>query len=509
VRSLLHRRSLIVILTVVGLACFATGIAAQRQATTGEGEGGPRHGLHQPLPQVMLEKPIVTHHSGVFSGKKIDYTATVEPIVVTDAAGKAAARLVVISYTADHSPANRPVLFAFNGGPIAPSGIIHFGLLGPMRLGVPDDIKADPATFRPIDNEYSPLDVADLVFFDPAETGYSRALPGVDFNTAFTSVATDARELTSLVIEWSRIHDREVAPKYLVGESYGTMRSAEAANQLMKAGTPPAGVVLLGQALNIIEYSQRPDNIISYAVSLPTLAATGWFHEKADCRGRTFEQFMKDAEDYGAGEYLSVLFLGQRAPLARRQAVARKLQEFTGLSADFYMQRNLKVAKTLYQTSLLPGRILNTNDARYSYSAGQPDPFARVLSTMEKEFLDYLRTELRVGDIGIYSRENPGPPGLNGWDWGPNRSPFGNWPYVQSLTEVFNSQPGFRLMLADGYTDTQTTVGAQDYLLGNAYWPADRVRTRHYHGGHMFYTVAASAKAVNDDIRTMIAGGAW
>jgi carboxypeptidase C (cathepsin A) len=508
-RRFSSRRGLAAIATILGLAAFDADVIAQRQATTGEGAGAPRRGLHQPLPQVTLEKPIVTHHSGIFHGKKIDYTATVEPIVVPDAAGKAAARLVVISYTADQSAANRPALFAFNGGPIAPSGIIHFGLLGPRRLEIPDDIKADASTFRTVDNEHSPLDVADLVFFDPAETGYSRALPGVDFNTAFTSVATDAQELTGLVIEWSKAHDRTGAPKFLVGESYGTMRAAESANQLMKAGTPPAGVVLLGQALNIIEYSQRPDNIISYAVSLPTLAATGWFHNKAERKGRTFAQFMKDAEDYGAGEYLAVLFLGQRAPLSRRQAVARKLQELTGLSADFYMKHNLKVAKALYQASLLPGQMLNTNDARYSYPVGQPDPFAKVLSTMEKAFLDYLHSELKVGDIGIYCRENPAPPGLNAWDWGPNKSPFGNWPYVQSLTEVFHAQPSFRLMVADGYTDTQTTVGAQDYLIGNAYWPADRVRTRHYHGGHMFYTVAVSARAVNDDIRAMIAGGAW
>jgi len=502
-------RSFLALVTILGLAGFSGSAAAQPRTATREVDGGPRRALHQALPQVALDRPIVTRHTGLFNGKRIEYTAAVEPIVVPDAAGKPAARLVAISYTADDSTADRPVLFAFNGGPIAPSYVIHFGLLGPKRLMVPDDTRADPSTFKTAENEYSPLDVADLVFFDPAETGYSRALPGVDFNTAFTSVATDAQELTGLVIEWSKIHDRASAPKYLVGESYGTMRAAESAHQLLKAGTPPAGVVLLGQALNIIEYSQRPDNIISYAVSLPTLAATGWFHGKADRGGRTFEQFIRDAEQYGAGEYLSVLFLGQRAPLARRQAVARALQEFTGLPAEFYLDHNLKVAKTLYQASLLPGQMLSTNDARYAYPAGQPDPFAGVLSSLEKEFLNYLHTDLEAGDIGVYSRQNPAPPGLNAWDWGPNKSPFGDWPYVRSLSEVFKAQPNFRVMVANGFTDTQTTVGAQDYLVGNAYWPADRVRSRHYHGGHMFYTVAASAKAFADHVRTMIAGGAW
>jgi carboxypeptidase C (cathepsin A) len=497
------------VVAVAAVLWWAGAAGAQPQAARGEADGNSRPQLHQPLPQVNLDQPIVTHHSGIFNGKRIQYTATVEPIVVPDAAGKPAARLVVISYTGDHSATNRPVLFAFNGGPIVPSCFIHFGLLGPRRLAVPDDIKADPSAFKAVDNEYSPLDVADLVFFDPAETGYSRALPGVEFNTAFTSVATDAQELTGLVIEWSRLHDRAAAPKYLVGESYGTNRAAEAAGQLLKAGTPPAGVVLVGQALNIIEYCQRPDNIISYAVSLPTLAAIGWFHEKADRKRRTFEQFIRDAEGYGAGEYLSVLFLGQRAPLARRQAVARKLQEFTGLPAEFYLKHNLKVAKTLYQASLLPGQMLNTNDARYAYPVGQPDPFGAVLSTLENEFLNYLQADLKAGGIGDYNRKNPAPPDLNGWDWGPSKGPFGNWPFARSLTELLNTQPDFRVMVANGYTDTQTTVGAQDYLAANSYWPADRVRTRRYRGGHIFYTIAASAKAFNADLRAMIAGGPW
>jgi carboxypeptidase C (cathepsin A) len=485
-------------------------LVAQRTGTaTPDNNASPhRRAPHQPLPQVHLDAPIVTRHSGVFNGKRVDYSAAVEPIIVPDATGKPAARLVAISYTADHSGPNRPVLFAYNGGPIAPSSIIHMGLLGPKRAAIPDDISADPATFALADNPYSPLDVADIVFFDPAETGFSRPLPGIDFAANFASVSTDARELTGLVISWCEKHGRSASPKYLVGESYGTIRSSEAANQLMKAGTPLAGVILLGQAVNIIEYAQRPDNIVSYAVSLPTLAAVCWAQGKAQRKGRSFEEFVNQAADYGAGEYLTVLFLGQRAPLARRQAVAEKLEEFTGLSAAFYMDHDLKVAKSLYQRSLISGEILGTDDARYHGLIGKGDPFTPVQHALERLFDSYLRDDLKAGDVGLYNNADPAPPGLNGWDYGPNKGPFGNWPFVQSLTEVFHAIPNFRLLVGDGFYDTQTTIGAQDYLLADSYWPADRVRTRHYQGGHMAYTVEASAKAIDDDIRSMVIG-AW
>src|SRR5690606_28711309 len=132
------------------------------------------------------------------------------------------------------------------------------------RLAIPDDLEADPATFQVVDNPHFPLDATDVVIFDPASTGYSRVLPGVDPHSQF-STAEDSRQLAQLVQGWIRRHDRQGSPVYLVGTSYGTLRAAEAAHQLRKTDTPASGLVLLGQALNIVEYAQRRDNIVSYA----------------------------------------------------------------------------------------------------------------------------------------------------------------------------------------------------------------------------------------------------
>lgn len=454
---------------------------------------------------VSLAAPIVTHHRSVFNGKRIAYTASVEAIVVADAAARPAARLVDISYIADgvHDSHRRPVLFAFNGGPISPSDLVHMGAFGPKRLAIPDDLEADPATFRLVDNTHALLDAADLVFFDPANTGFSRTLPGVD-PKSYYSVEADGQQLAQFVIEWSKAHGRVDSPKYLIGESYGTLRAAEAANQLQNSSMPLAGVVLLGQAVNIIEYAQRPANIISYVVSLPTLAAIAWAHDRADRQGRTFEQLVRDAQAYGRGEYLTTLFLGNAAAQSQRQTVARRLEEFTGIPSSYYLAHALKITKEQYRRELFPGQLLGLNDARYIGPAAAGDPFRSVPHAYEEAFKAYLHDDLRAGDVGVY-RGNPVQGDLGGWDWGPNKTPFGDWPYVKLISEVMQKNAAFRVLVGNGYYDTQTTIGAMDYLVSQADWPRDRVKTAYYQGGHMFYTVEASLGRLSQDVRELIA----
>ena len=452
------------------------------------------------LAPVAIDTPIVTHHVGTFSGRKVAYQAMVEPFVTADLAGKPATRLIATSYIADKADSARPVMFVFNGGPIGATAPLHMGLFGPKRIAVPDDITRDPSTFKQVDNVYSPLDIVDIVIFDPASTGYSRMLPGVDPHSQFTT-AEDSRQLAQLVGLWVKAHHRTGAPLYLVGESYGTLRAPEAAHQLQGTATPISGLFLLGQAANIIEYAQRRDNIVSYAVSLPTLAAIGWWHGKVVREGRTFDQFIKDAQDYGAGEYLSVLFLGNRAPAERRRAVAAKLQDFTGLPAETFLKADLKVAKTQYQRELLPGKVLDTNDARYAVSSGRTGASPDYGQSAQDYFHDFLAVPVAAG---VYSVDIP-TGGLNSWNWDAQKSPFGDWPWVGYLRQLMTDDPKFRLFVGNGYYDTQTTLGAMDYLVAQSGLPQNRVRTRYFQGGHMMYTVEASAKALSGEIHDMVA----
>lgn len=491
---------------VTGAAIAATLLAPGASASAQTPLAAPPSARSEPASGIRLQHPIVTRHAGTFNGRRVSYAATIEPFDVTGLDSRPAARLVAISYVAEKAAVTRPVIFVFNGGPITASSTLHIGALGPKRLAIPDDVSAPAARFALTDNPYTVLDVADLVFFDPAGTGFSRIADGVDPATQFSNAA-DARQLAQLVVAWCRQHGRTASPKYLLGESYGTIRAPEAAAQLARDGVSIDGLVLLGQAVNILEYSQRRTNVVSYAVSLPTLAAIAWEHGKADRRDRSFDQFEADARSFAA-EYLATLYLGASAPIERQRKVAQRLQEFTGITADWYLAHQLRITKVEFQRALLPGQRLASNDARYAGPADGPDPFDVVTTAYADSFATYLAQDLGARDIGSYVVRGPFTGGLNDWGWGLNRSPFGDWPYGTAITELFANNARFRLLVGNGWTDTQTTVGAMDYLVNQFAWPRDRVRTAAYRGGHMSYTVEASLKSFTDDVRATVTG-AW
>ncbi|MFD2781803.1 hypothetical protein ACFS32_12630 [Novosphingobium pokkalii] len=288
-----------------------------------------------PLPPTVLATPVITHHKGTFGGQTVAYTARVEATEVKTADG--AARLVSFAYLRDGAnPATRPVLFAFNGGPIVASAYVHVGGLGPRRAAFPDDIAADPAKVTLADNPASPLDAADLVFVDPASTGFSTVAPGTDPH-AFWSVRADAAQVAAFIRAWLAAHGRTGAPVYVLGESYGTNRACEIARQLAQGPDPLplAGVVLYGQAANIIEYAQRPANVTSYVASLPTLAAIAWYHGKADRQDPAFQgmdlpAFLAAARAFAKGDYLTVLYQGSAAPLPIAPVLPRAWQRSPG-----------------------------------------------------------------------------------------------------------------------------------------------------------------------------------
>jgi carboxypeptidase C (cathepsin A) len=454
---------------------------------------------------------VITHHIGQFGGQNIAYTATVEGLPVSTGPNGEGARIVSFAYTRDKAdPAHRPVMFLFNGGPIVPSQYLHIGGIGPKRISYPDDVKADPSTFKLIDNLYSPLDAVDLVFVDPASTGFSRVAPGTDPKVYF-SVQADARQFVAFIRAWVKKHGREGAPVYLAGESYGTNRAAEIAGQLADGPDPLplAGVFLYGQAVNIIEFSQRPANIMSYIASLPTIAATGWYHGKADRKGRSLEAFLAEARSFAKGDYLTVLYQGSAASDADKRRVAAKLAEFSGISADWYLANDLKITKERYRVELLNdhGLLLGRADARYTApitdKGNAHDPSDVVAQGVQKLFPGYIRDDLKVDwtDSYVPAVEIAN---LEDWTWGDAKSPFGDWPYYKGIGKMMKLNPGFRLLVGNGIYDTQTTMGAAELLVTQSGWNPARVTLRYYDGGHTGYSVAATAKAIGDDIRILV-----
>lgn len=455
--------------------------------------------------------PVVTRHTGTFNGKRIAYTATVGSTDVPAPDGKGGARVVSIAYTADAKPAaaaRRPVIFLFNGGPIAASYLVHIGGFGPRRLALPADLAADPAQARMVDNADSPLDVADLVFVDPATTGYSRTLPGTTPGIYASNVG-DGQQIAGFVARWLADHGRLDAPVYLFGESYGTMRAAEVAKQLAAMPRPvmTSGVLMLGQALNIIEISQRPANIVSYVVSLPTLAVTAWYHDRIDRKGRDLDALVAEATAFARTDYLAALVQGSRLPDAERQRVAGRLAALTGIPARYYLDHDLRITKESFRGELLADRklLLGRNDSRYTAPITKdgvgPDPFDVVMPALEAGMNRYLRDELKVDwpDRYVpYSFQD-----FAIWDWGWT-SPFTSYAYPDALTAMWRANPRFKLFVGNGYYDTQTSIGAAAYLVDQAGWPADRVTLRYYTGGHAAYTDDGAARAIGQDVRAFV-----
>lgn len=452
-------------------------------------------------------------HRITLQGKAVPYKALLERTRVTLGAGVAGDVVSTAYLRSDVAKtlAERPVIFVFNGGPITASVYLHFLAFGPKRLAVPDDLSADPKTFKVVDNQHTVLDSADLVFYDPVGTGYSRPVEGSKVESFF-SVEKDGRELTEFIAQWSEAHGRLQSPKYIFGESYGTIRAAVVARQLVERKQPVRldGVLLMGQALNIVETVNRPANVMAYTVSLPTLAALGWYHGKVVPAGRSFESFIDEARAFATNEYLPALLKGQLISKEELVRVSQRLEQLTGLPAKRFEELRLRVTKPRFRMELLAdkGLVLGANDGRYTAKSKGPgdmsDASGVILPRLFETFATYNKEELGTPDsLGKYETDSPVKTGLDGWDWG-NKNPFGDWAYMEDLRIAMQKAPSLKLFIATGYHDTLTTVGAAEHALAQSGWPLERVTMRTYQGGHMAYTIESSLDALMRDVRAAV-----
>jgi carboxypeptidase C (cathepsin A) len=295
-----------------------------------------------------------------------------------------------------------------------------------------------------------------------------------------------------------------------LGESYGTTRAAEISGQLAELPQPILldGVFLMGQAINIIEFSQRPQNIISYVVSLPTLAALAWYHQKVDRHGKTLEEFVEEARQFAKTAYLAALFQGNTLDAAERDRVAQRLEALSGIPASYYREHRLRITKEQFRGELLKDRglLLGRSDGRYvapMTSKGLAvDPSGVISKPFQRLFAGYIHDDLKVDwpEDYVPAVEIAG---FEGWKWGAT-TPFSDWPYGDQIQKMMKANPRFRVLIGNGYFDTQTTVGAAELAVHQASWPDGRAGVTFYEGGHMPYTIERSEKKFTDDIRAFI-----
>ncbi len=447
-------------------------------------------------------------HDGVFNGEGVRYASIVEALRVEPDEAPGAC-FVTTAYVRQDVPdsGERPVVFLFNGGPSVPASWLHMGAFGPVRILPPQDpADAVPEPHESGHNPYSILDAADLVFIDPPETGFSRALDP-EAREALYSVDGDAAAVSAFVKAWTAAHGREGAPVFLVGESYGTIRAAAMAGRLAGA-RDLRGVVLFGQAVNMVETTQRRGNVMAYATNLSALAAIAAWHGRADTGGLALDAFIDEAERFAMGEYLNALTQGAELDEAGREAVAARLEALTGIRADRYLENRLVITKPDFRRELLAseGLILGMYDARYA-GPGPEDAFAPV-AAMVPPLLEAHMT----GTLGValdFSDYRFSAPGTGGWDWGRTGGmtggPFADYDYAEGLRAAFEADPRFRLMIGTGIYDTTTTIGPARYLHAQSEH-ADRISLHEYAGGHMAYTNEDALRAFTGDVRAFVTG---
>src|SRR5438034_7134835 len=292
------------------------------------------------------EKISQTSHSIRIDGREIKYTATAGTLPIRLDNGQIAARMFFVAYTKDGEEARmRPLSFLYNGGPGASTIWLHMGSFAPKHVRMADEgfQPAPPYTIE--DNEHSLIDVSDLVFVDAVDTGYSRVTTGVD-NQQFHGQSGDLRAFGESINTYLKTYSRWPSPKYLIGESYGTIRSAGLAQEIQERhGIELNGIVLVSSLLSYQTLSPAPNNDVAYADLVETYAATAWYHKKLppDLQQQDLKRVVDQARAFAWNEYMPVLTKGNTLSDVERRGMAQKLSRFTGLSAQYVESANLRV----------------------------------------------------------------------------------------------------------------------------------------------------------------------
>jgi carboxypeptidase C (cathepsin A) len=462
-----------------------------------------------------------TNHQGVFGGQPLHYKAIVAENFLTNPAGKRTASIFTTSYIRTDVPkgTGRPVIFVFNGGPGSSSIWLHMGFVGPRRIDFADVLKPETVPpFHTVDNKESPLDAADIVLIDPPGTGFSRVLPDGK-PEEFYGTAQDAKATVDLIEGWVRENNRWNAPKYLLSESYGTIRAAVVSRLLAGGPTETGsmdgvtlnGVILLGQALDF-KGSAGEDG--GYLNLLPTLAATGCYYGKTP-PGCSPATQVAEARIFAADAYLKALYAGTSLPPAERDAIAARLAVLTGLSSDFIRRNNLRISAAAFAQEILKDRDkqVGAYDTRYTLplSPNGKDPVAddpamgQYVPGFVASYNMYAREELGVSIDETYEAISFRAVNAR-WDYGRGPGAGADTNYATDLSIAMRRNPHLRLMIGAGYYDLVTTIGAADYVIAHAGFPPDATVLHLYPSGHMPYLGTEARQMLARDVRSFITG---
>jgi carboxypeptidase C (cathepsin A) len=496
------------------LACLLAGpVAAQSRSAAPASPA--RTGMLSPASAGdSADRFVETSHVARIGGVELRYRATVGRLTLRTPTGKARAHLFFTYYRKDgEDPKTRPITFSYNGGPGSPSIWLHMGVMGPKRVQMATDGFQPAPPYALVDNEDSPLDVTDIVMIDPVQTGYSRAADGEDMRP-FLGVRGDVQSVAEFIRLFTTTFNRWPSPKYLLGESYGTMRSAGLSAELQnRHGLELNGIILVSSILDYQSKGYVAGNDYPYANFLPSFTASAWYHKKlpADLQAMGLERAVAESRTFAFGEYLSALVQGTRLQGDARAAIVRKVARFSGLAPTFIEQANLRVSDQRFRKELLRDRGLTIGrlDGRYTGvdadAAGETqeyDPSNQALGgPYTALFLDYVRQQLGwASDLPYYTSGQVQP-----WDYAPYSNRYLNM--VEDLRSAMARNPFLKVLVANGYYDFATPFAATEYTfdhLGMEPSYRARVSLKYYEGGHMMYIHPTLLRQLKRDIADFV-----
>ena len=472
--------------------------------------------------EVPEAKQVVTEHSATIGGRKIDYTVTAGTMLMNNDDEEPIALIGFTAYEKKGADKRtRPIMFAYNGGPGSASLWLHMGILGPQRAVVKDAEFTTNGPYERVENDYSIIDEVDLVMIDPVGTGFAKPV-GEGKGEDFWGVDQDIKSVSEFIVQYLTENGRWASPKYVLGESYGGIRTGGVSYYLLNNHMVALnGVILVSPFMEMAVGFAGMGVDLPHVMLLPTFAATARYHGLLDPTPPDLKAFMAEARDFALNEYAPALLLGSRLPAEQRQAVLAGLSRFTGLSEDYWDLANLRIDEGRFGKELqrVTGKTTGRIDSRFAghmiNQVGENmryDPFMSAVGPgFLAAFMDYYQTDLEVTEIGEYSAMG----GVSDWDWrhaqpdlGGFKSPIPNTSV--DLTFAMKRNPSMRVLVQQGYYDLATPHLATEYYLEHMDLPdelRENITLEYYEAGHMMYIHEPSMVKFKEDLATFVRGG--
>lgn len=475
-------------------------------------------------------RAIATRGAVVIDGRRLPYTAYAGTIILRDNSDKSTGEMFYVAYLKDGADrSRRPIAFLYNGGPGGCSAPLHMGAFGPLRVVTNDDSHTPPAPYQLVNNGHSLLDASDLVFVDAVGTGFSRilgkAVGGVGTPKMFYGVDADARSFEQFIVAFLSKYGRWNSPKYLIGESYGTTRSAAVAYLLERNDSIDVnGVVLLSTILDFATTTGRakiaPGTNLPFALALPSYAAVAWYQKALPSRPESLHPWLEEVQSWAMGAYLQALDAGAALSPPEKQHIAAQMAADTGLPESYILQADLRVTGAQFEQQLLlpRGKTAGRLDGRFSGPTLDPlgefadyDPqLAAIGSAYVSAFNDYVRSALHFGDEHRYRFLSPE---INRqWDHdhlppGETRPGHIATNVLPDLAAAMDMNPQLKVLVNAGYFDLATPYYAAIYQMQQL--PIQgalekNVEFRFYDTGHMIYVREQAHAQLHDNIAAFI-----